>query len=358
VRERGSPMHPILAEWRILGSYLAAWVLLGGMLAALLIAAAPFGWLEAALFALPLAVLHGFLGLGSFWVCRAAPLELSRLLRALGTQLVAAVISAVMWLIASRGWALVLDRYGPFSGIAEKQTESAPLLLGLGVALYLLAAALHYLLGAFEASQEAERRALQLEITSREAELRTLRAQIHPHFLFNSLNSINALIAAKPDEARRLCVLLGDFLRRSLTLGARERIPLGEELNLAENLLSIEKVRFGDRLGHEVEANEKARVCTIPPLLLQPLVENAVTHGVAQMLDGGTIRIEAGRRGDRLLIVVENPRDADSPDPKGAGIGLQNVRRRLAALYGGDAEMRAQPAKESFRVELRLPCSR
>jgi hypothetical protein len=350
-------MHPILGAWRSLASYLAAWALLGGLLATLLVTAAPFGWLEAGVFAVPLAIFYGFVGLGSFWVCRAAPLELPRLLRALGTQMVAATISGIIWLVASRGWALLLDRYG-FPGIATRQTEAAPLLLGLGVLLYLLAAALHYLLGAFEASQEAERRALELEIASREAELRTLRAQIHPHFLFNSLNSINSLIAARPEEARRLCVRLGDFLRRSLTLGSREKIPLSEELDLAENLLSIEKVRFGDRLDHVIEAGETARPCAVPPLILQPLVENAVTHGIAQMLDGGTVRIVASRRGDRLTLVVENPRDPDSPDPRGAGIGTQNVRRRMAALYGGDADMRIEKERESFRVELRLPCSR
>jgi len=350
-------MHPILAEWRRLAAYLAAWALLGVLLAALLVTATPFGWLEAALFALPLAILYGFVGLGSFWICRAAPLELSRLLRVLGIQLVAALVSAIFWLVASQGWAVVLDRYGPLPGLAAKQAEAAPLLLGLGVVLYLLAAALHYLLGAFEASQEAERRALELEITSREAELRTLRAQIHPHFLFNSLNSINALIASRPEEARRLCVRLGDFLRRSLTLGSREQIPVTEELDLAENLLSIEKVRFGDRLSVEIQVSEGVRACAVPPLVLQPLVENAVTHGIAQMLDGGTVRIEADRRGETLVIAVENPRDPDSPDPKGAGIGLRNVRRRLAALYGGDADIRVQSERESFRVELRLPCS-
>jgi two-component system sensor histidine kinase AlgZ len=350
-------MHPILAEWRRLGAYLTAWLLLGALLAALLGTATPFGGLEATFFAVPLALLYAFVGLGSFWVCRSAPLELSRLLRTAGTQLVAALVSALFWLVAGRGWALVLDRYGPFPGLAAKQTEAAPLLLGLGVVLYLLAAAMHYLLGAFEASQEAERRALELEIASREAELRTLRAQIHPHFLFNSLNSINALIAARPEEARRLCVRLADFLRRSLTQGSRERIALGEELDLAEALLSIEKVRFGDRLSHEIRADEGTSGCTVPPLVLQPLVENAVTHGIAQMLDGGTVRIETVRRGGRLLIVVENPRDADSPDPRGAGIGLQNVRRRLAALYGEEADVRVHRETSSFRVELRLPCS-
>jgi hypothetical protein len=348
-------MHPILAEWRRLAAYLAAWALVGLLLAAQLVLVAPFGWLEALVFAVPLSLLYGFVGLGSFWVCRAAPLALSGLARTLGTQLLAAVLSAAAWLAASRGWAVLLDRPLAFPGIAAKQAQVAPFLLGLGVALQLLSAALHYLLGAFAASQEAERRALEFEIASREAELRALRAQIHPHFLFNSLNSISALVGTRPEEARRLCVHLGDFLRRSLTLGSRETIPLAEELDLAEQLLTIEKVRFGDRLSHAVHSDDLARACLVPPLLLQPLVENAVTHGIAQMLDGGEVRLEARRRGNELLIAVENPRDAASPGRKGTGIGLQNVRRRLQTLHGEAADVRVVQAEATFRVELRLP---
>jgi two-component system, LytTR family, sensor histidine kinase AlgZ len=350
-------MHPILAERSRLGAYLAAWALLGLLLAALLVLAAPFGWLEAIVFAVPLSVLFGFMGLASFWVCQAAPLPLG-LARAFGMQLLAGGASGSLWLAASRGFALALDRAGVFPGLQAKQTAAWPLLLGLGVALYLLAAALHYMIVAFEASREAERRALEFEIASREAELRALRAQIHPHFLFNSLNSINALIAARPEEARRLCVRLADFLRRSLTVGSRESIPLAEELDLAEQLFSIEKVRFGDRLAHAVVADDAARACAVPPLLLQSLVENAVTHGIAQTLDGGEIRIEAERRGEELRIVIVNPRDAETPGRRGAGIGLQNVKRRLFALHGDAAEVRVVPGDSSFRVELRLPAGR
>jgi hypothetical protein len=285
-------MHPILAERGRLGAYVASWTMLGILLGALLVLAAPFGWAEAIVFAVPLAVLFGFLGLAAFWVCLAAPLT-SGLRRAVLSHLPAAGLSGSLWLAASRGWAYALDRAALFPGILERQAEAAPLLLGLGVALYLLACALHYMIVAFEASREAERRALQFEIASREAELRALRAQIHPHFLFNSLNSISALIGARPAEARKLCVGLADFLRRSLSLGSREAIPLAEELDLAEQLLTIEKVRFGERLCHELRADEAARALAVPPLLLQPLVENAVTHGVAQLLEGGTIRITA-----------------------------------------------------------------
>jgi sensor histidine kinase YesM len=351
-------MHPILAEWRRLGAYLAAWAVVGTLIALQLVLAAPFGWVEAFVFAVPLTLFFGLMGLGVFWVCRAAPLTLARLARSLGMQLLAAVLSAAFWLAVARTWAVVLERLDVFPGLPARLPQVSPALLGLGTALFLLTAALHYLLGAFAASAEAERRALEFEVASREAELRSLRAQLHPHFLFNSLNSINALIAARPEEARRLCVRLGDFLRRSLLVGSRETIPLSEELDLAEQLLSIERVRFGDRLSHEIRAGDDARACLVPPLVLQPLVENAVTHGVAQLLDGGRVRIEAERRGDDLVVRVENPRDPDSPGRRGAGIGLSNVRRRLAALHGEGADVRVLPSADGFRVELRMPAQR
>jgi hypothetical protein len=348
-------VHPILADWRRFGAYLVAWALVGTLIAGQLVIAAPFTWIEALAFAVPLSLLFGFVGLGAFWVCQAAPLQLSRLARSLGTQLVTAVISAALWFAAGRGWAHALDRLDVFPGLTTRLPAVTPLLLGLGVTLFLLTAAVHYLLIALGASQEAERRALEFEIASREAELRALRAQIHPHFLFNSLNSINALIASQPEEARRLCVRMADFLRRSLTVGSRETIPLAEELDLAVQLLSIERVRFGERLSHTVVADEAARACAVPPLLLQPLVENAVTHGIAQTIEGGEIRIEAERRGPELRITISNPRDTDAPGRKGTGIGLQNVRRRLLALHKDDADVRVLPGDTSFRVELRLP---
>ena len=187
--------------------------------------------------------------------------------------------------------------------------------------LYLFAAALHYLLIAFERSRHAETEALQLQILSREAELRALRAQIQPHFLFNSLNSINALVGSRPEEARRVCVLLADFLRRTLVVGTRERVPLSEELSARGRRPALDRarVRFGDRLRYECVVEEGMREWQVPPLVLQPLVENAVTHGIAQCLDGGTVRPRRrAARGDRLFVLDPEPRataDAAAPVP-------------------------------------------
>ena len=348
-------MHPLLAERRRLFAYLAAWELLAVLLALLLVVIGGFSWPEALAMALPLDALYSFICLGAFWVCRAAPLQRTGLVRLVGTQLAASVLCAWFYLMASWAWAAVLERSGLFGEMVDRPGSIAALLFARAAGLYFLAAALHYLIAAFETSRQAETEALRFQVLSREAELRALRAQIHPHFLFNSLNSINALVTAQPEEARRLCLLLGDFLRRSLTLGSRDRVTFAEELALAEDLLAIEKVRFGSRLRFESRVEEGARSWPVPPLVLQPLVENAVTHGIAQCLDGGTVVLEARTEGEHLRVAIENPVDADGPRRKGTGIGLANVRRRLDALYGRAAVMRHEARGDTFRVELQIP---
>ena len=189
-----------------------------------------------------------------------------------------------------------------------------PFVFAAGVLLFLLALAVHYALLAFEAAREAERRQLELELLTRDAELRALRAQIDPHFLYNSLNSISALTASDPAGARRMCVLLGGFLRDTLSLSSRERIPLAEELALADSFLSIEQVRFGARLQVDRRIDDASAACLVPPLLLQPLVENAITHGIAGLLEGGVIRLDIARRNGTARSVSKT-RASRTPAP-------------------------------------------
>jgi hypothetical protein len=348
-------MHPILADGRRLAIYLAAWLPLSGILIAIFGFEGRIEWRTLALFALPLDLGYAFVCLGTFYLCRAAPLHPAGIARVLGIQLGGALTSAALWLLVARGWFALLGSWGLAAGAAPTFARLQPFLFGRAFLLFLIAALMHYLLAAFEGSRRAETQSLEYRVLSREAELKALRAQLHPHFLFNSLNSVVALIGSDPEAARRTCVMLGDFLRSSLTLGARASIPLGEEVALAERLLAIEKVRFGSRLAFLTRLEEAARPCPVPPLLLQPLVENAVTHGVAHLLEGGAIRLEASRRGDRLVVVVENPRDPEARASTGAGLGLDNVRRRLAAVYGDAAHLTTSVEPQRFRVELSFP---
>jgi len=347
-------MHPILERGARLGSYLALWVLIGGLLASLLVAQARFTWPQATLIALPLAAAYGFVCLSAWYVSRATPLGAGAILRITITSLTAAVISAAGWLALARAWTSLLAGRG-WLPAPEHMPSIHALVFGLGVLLYLLSLALSYLVAAFEQSRDAERRALQGQVLSRDAELRLLRAQIDPHFLFNSLHSISALTAADPAAARAMCVLLADFLRESLALGRADMIPLRRELDLVERFLAVERVRYGERLSSRTHAGDDTLQCLVPALLLQPLVENAVTHGVAHMLAGGTIDVTAARTGERLTIAVENPCDRDRPRRTGTGLGLANVRARLAALYGDAARVLAAEEPERWRVELSLP---
>jgi LytS/YehU family sensor histidine kinase len=192
-------------------------------------------------------------------------------------------------------------------------------------------------------------------VLTRDAELRALRAQVNPHFLYNSLNSISALTGSDAAAARRMCLLLAEFLRTTLRVSTQERIPLSEELTLVDRFLSIEQVRFGERLQVERSIDESALECQVPPLVLQPLLENAVGHGIAGLIDGGTVRLEVVRHGDRLAIAVENPRDPDAMPRARGGVGLENVRKRLALVFGGAARLEAVASPTGFRVAIDLP---
>ena len=196
---------------------------------------------------------------------------------------------------------------------------------------------------------------MELSILAREAELRALRAQVHPHFLFNSLNSISALVSIDPLRAREMCVLLAEFFRKTLALGEKPGVTLEEELAVARAYLAIEAMRLGTRLSVEEGVDDAARACRLPPLLLQPLVENAIRHGIATCAEGGVLRIEARTDGQRMRISVENPFDPDAPPRPGVGVGLANVRRRLLASYGEHARVVTERGEESFRVAISMP---
>ncbi len=349
-------MHPILAQPGRLAAYIAIWLPLGALLAALLALQGVFGWVESLGVAVPLAVAYAFLSLSAWYVTGGSPVDRVGALRVGVTAVASSFLSSAVWLLIARGWLGLIGASGPWADVPSAFRAAAPTLFGFGFLLYLLAMAASYLAAAFNVSRAAERRGLELQVLAREAELRALRAQIDPHFLFNSLQSISALTTVDPAAARRMCLLLADFLRETLALGARTRIPLSSELALACRFLAVEQVRFGDRLRVDVEAGG-AGACEVPPLLLQPLVENAVTHGVAHLLAGGTVRIRAVRRMASLVVTVDNPCDADRPAGRGTGLGLRNVRQRLESAYGSDAFLQAEETGGRFIVKVELPLS-
>jgi hypothetical protein len=352
-------MHPVLSHRRHLWIYLLVWLLFGALLAVGAVGLEGDGdrWLAAFAVFIPSTLFYGLLCLSTWYLCRVFPLTSDRSTpRALLVHTLASVLASSAWGATGALWARVLDQLSGASGTASGVlADRGPALFVVGMLLYWLTAAAHYLLIAAEASREAERRALELNLMAREAELKALRAQIDPHFMFNSLHSISALTTTDPAAARRMCVLLADFLRDTLRFGAHHRISLADEFAIADQFLAIEQVRFGPRLQVQRETDDDAGSCLVPPLILQPLVENAVVHGVSQLVDGGTIRMSARRSASLLTITLENPCDPERQRKPGVGLGLELLRRRLTTQFGVADAVHAAEATGHYRVELRLP---
>ena len=347
-------MHPILEDRRRLAIYLLAWLLVGMLLTVGLRSDA--AWTTSAAFLLPLSVVYAFIGLSTWYLCRAFPIGgHSSWSTLIVVQSVAAATASAMWTGLGYFWAGALDALGADLGARPYYAQQRPLLFVVGALLYWLAVACHYLLVAFQTSRDAETRAFEQTLLAREAELRALRAQIDPHFIFNSLHSISALTTTDAAAARTMCLLLADFLRETLRLGSSSRISFADEWSLAERFLAIEQVRLGSRLNVMRETDARAAECPVPPLLLQPLVENAVIHGIAQLIDGGTISMTARREGPTLTVTVENPCDPDRLRTRGVGLGLELLRQRLMTEFGVPDAVRAEEQLGRFRVEVRIP---
>jgi hypothetical protein len=348
-------MHPILKDRRILSLYLIVWLALALMLAALIAIPGKIPGIAALALSLPLMLVYAFVSLSAWYLCRAFPLHATNIARLLVSNILAAVLSSALWVLAAAGWGTVLAWLQPELGPQGWYRDALPLLAAAGVVLFLLAVTVHYLIATFEASRLAERSALELQVLARDAQLKALRAQIDPHFLFNSLNSISALTATDPAAARTMTLKLAEFLRLSMKYGTCDSITLAQEFSLVEQFLDIEKVRFGSRLQIQAAMDEGVRDCRVAPLLLQPLVENAVGHGIAGLVEGGTLQLHAGLTGNRLLITVENPVDPDRRTATGSGVGLENVRLRLRGLYGTEGRMDITNGSGRFLVAVSFP---
>ena len=351
-------MHPILADARKLLWYVLAWLLAGVGIAALLRLTEQAEWAGALCFALPICLVWSFVALSSYYVCRSLPWAERRWPVALGLFGGASLLSALAWLGLGEAWdalgRLVLhDR--PFVAMTS---PGWVMYFAAGFALYLLSLLAHDVLVAFESVQAAARREAESRVLARDAELQMLRTQINPHFLFNSLNSISALTGFDPGAAREMTVDRAQFFRRTLALAERERISLGEEVVLSEHFLAIEKRRFGAKLKTELNISPAAAECLLPPMTLQPLLENAIKHGIRQMEGGGTIAVEALVRDGWLHISVVNPVAPDAAPGSEHGVGLRNIRERLAVLYGSRARIAWQRTEQQFAIEINLPADK
>jgi LytS/YehU family sensor histidine kinase len=220
---------------------------------------------------------------------------------------------------------------------------------------------LSYAIGYYRESQARALTSAHLETRLMEARLKTLEAELHPHFLFNTLHAISTLVHSDPDAADRMISRLSDLLRITFSRSGAARVPLQEEIEFLQKYLDIEQTRFQDRLAVHYDIDPETLDAEVPRLILQPLVENAIKHGVSKRVGPGTIRIASDRKGDALWLEVRDNgagMAAASGDQISSGVGLSNTRARLECLYGEAQGLEFSEGAEGLTVRMRLPFQR
>jgi two-component system LytT family sensor kinase len=272
------------------------------------------------------------------------------------------VLNLVIWIIIlTTGWFFASNKLLDliFDDNAHYQTlvdNTWPIRFAIGFLINGCVSLVGYVYFNWQERAETEQKKTEAEKLSKEAELYKLRQQLQPHFLFNSLNSINALIGTRPAEAREMVQQLSDFLRTTMRKEEQQWVKLEDEIHSLQLYLTIEKVRFGHRLHTELELDTDAWKMQLPALLLQPLVENAIKFGLYDTTEESRIHLRAKAETDRLVITVENPFDpSTAAAQKGTGFGLSSVHRRLYLMFGRNDLLQTTAKENIFSTTVIIP---
>jgi len=264
------------------------------------------------------------------------------------------VFLTIVWLLLTK-WLLKIA-LGHYDGYTDLLNHSLSIRFSIAFLLLGCITMISMLWFNQQEQKENEARKTDAEKLTKEAELFKLRQQLQPHFLFNSLNSINALIGSRPEEARKMVQQLSDFLRGTIKKEDTQWVTLLEELQYLQLYLDIEKVRFGNRLATEIDVEEEIKQLKLPALLLQPIVENAIKFGLYDTIGETVVRLKAYIEGDSLVISVQNPFDPETASPrKGTGFGLKSVQRRLYLLFARTDLLTTEAKENTFTTIVRIP---
>ncbi len=296
-------------------------------------------------------LLFAILGISVWWVIYFNRLEKSNHWSFFVSHLVAATIIISIWTVLSQ---LIISLVC-YDSIRLVKTESLPEHFAAGLIYYTLLMLFFYLMLTIEEKQKKAMGEERMSRLAKESELRALKSQINPHFLFNSLNSANYLTAVDPGAAGEMLVKLSDYLRFSLKKGAKEMVSLKSELENCKRYLELEHYRFGDKLLQEWNLEESCLECKVPVMLLQPLYENAVKHGVYESTEPIAIRTISHLQGEMLHIEIGNFFDPEAIPRKGEGVGLNIVSDRLRLVYGKSATLRVDKSANYYKAVVSIP---
>ena len=346
-------IHPITGKRITLLVYIAAWVLIFGIHAVFIYRIKEFLFDVVLIDSLVYNGLFLLFGLGIWYPVRFLnTLESTRFSFVLN-HLAIAVVCLLSWIflceyILSSFW---YDNESYLIFLNEARYYR----LVAGIFYYLIILLIYYLITYYSDLEKKSKQEAELQTLIKESELTLLKSQLNPHFLFNSLNSISSLTITNPEKARDMIVKLSEFLRYAIDKNQRDMTLLEDELNNIELYLDIEKIRFGDRLIFEKQIDKKCNGVLVPNMILQPLFENAVKHGVYESSDPVLLRFECHIKKDFYTLTVINNFDPETPARKGRGVGLKNVNKRLQLNYSRNDLLYTSQTENEFIVRISIP---
>ena len=277
----------------------------------------------------------------------------SSILIAIFQQIFMSMIASVLWFGIT--FLFLATTFRENTEYISYLKESVPWRLVAGLAYYFLIVLIYNLIIYYHNFREKVTSEGELKALIKESELNSLKSQINPHFLFNSLNSISSLTIISPEKAREMIIKLSEFLRYSLSMDDKQLTTLGQEINNVNRYLDIEKIRFGNRLNIITKIGKECLNKKLPWLILQPVIENAIKYGVYENIEESVIELGCRCKGDVLQLSIRNNFDSELIINKGEGIGLQNIRHRLRIMYNSDNLLRVSSADGIFEVVFTFP---
>ncbi|MBL1212690.1 MAG: histidine kinase [Ignavibacteriae bacterium] len=342
--------NPFISNRKILSGYLSIWILVFVAHAFVLFNILDLELGYAVMDAFVFNAVYFLLGIGIWYPTKYISFENTSTIRIILNHIAGSLLTAGIW---------ILNGYLILSNLYPEQIEFIKLSLVwrfiIGNLFYLVIVSISYLIIYYTHFQEKEVKETELNSLIKEAELKSLKYQINPHFIFNSLNSISSLTITSPDRAREMTIKLSGFLRATLSKNEKQKAKLIDELANVKLYLDIEKVRFEDKFEFVEEIGEECGQTEVPSMILQPLFENAIKYGVYESLEKVTIKISCSMEEEYMKIIVENNFDPESVANKGEGIGLSNIKNRLKLIYNQNNLISIDKNDNKFKVNIFIP---
>jgi len=345
--------HPLFQRKNSLFYYLFVWSLITVSHTVILNIGIGLRWEFALWDGIVLNLTYAFLALSFWYSCKFISLEKRNFFPILINHSLASVVSSLIWLGIAY---IILVRIAIPDQLYHKFFNNAFLWrLLIGILFYFIMVSFYYLLIYYQSFHEKLLRESELKALVKEAELKTLKFQINPHFIFNSLNSINSLILSSPQKAGEMTIKLSEFLRSTLAKNEAQTGKLEDEIRTAKLYLDIEEVRFGDKIDFIEEVDGKCLNKAVPSMILQPLFENAIKHGVYESIEMVQIKFTCRINNNYLKIMVENNFDPETVNRTGIGVGLDNIRNRLEKAYNQSNLLHIEKENSHFRAIINIP---